>query len=1130
MKPTQCETTVSPGAPPPASTTRPLFLVAAGLILISGVLVAMALYHLRGEAIQSGERLTASFAHVIEEQTERSIQLIDERLQTAVTGLGQLDAAGQLSEQTSRTLLKKQLKDLPFVRAFWVLNAEGRSKFDSDAGNTGLNYADRDYFQIYLTQPQTKFYVGRPVRSATTGAWLISVARPLQSAGGKFAGVVVAALEPRFFQSLWQQADLGDGSAIALWRRDGVLMMRSPTSDARMGEDFAAYSLFRKWLPGGPVGAFHDISPFEGDFRSFAYRTLSTQPDLIVVVSRSLEVMLKPWWEFAKLTLTIWAVKSAMLLVFCVLLNRMWKQRALTEAATREIAQRLALATDVASIGISDWDVNSGIFFATPICFTMLGDDPGDGRRSGEQWLERIHPEDRHIAGETIRDLLAGLACDYANEVRMRHADGSFRWVSGAGRVLAHNADGTASRILGVRIDITERKHAEIALQKAEERYRVLVEWAPEPVCVHRHGKMLYVNPATVKWLAAKSADELVGRSILDVVHPDSRHVVLSRLKDLADGDTNDTLYELKFAKLDGTVVDVEIRGTTILYAGAPATYVVMRDITALKEEEDALRKSEVALAEAQRVAQIGSWSWHAATDTVEWSDELFKILALELSSPALNFENQLKLFTVESAAHLTAAAQRAMQTGEPYDLELERKCDDGERRWVAVRGEARRSASGRIFGLRGTVQNITERKLADAMRASLEEQLRESQKMQAIGTLAGGIAHDFNNILATILGNTALARADLHDNASALQSLDEISKAGARARDLVQQILSFSRREPMQRKLTALAPVVDESVRLLRAAMPPRITLDVHCAADLQPVSADANQIQQIVINLVTNALQAMRDKPGHIAVRLGLVLLDEALTAMHPILHTMGVAQGTSLVRLTVIDDGPGMDAKTVARIFEPFFTTKPVDEGTGLGLSVVHGIVHAHDGAILVDSLPGKGATFTIYFPVTETPAIAHGSRHDAEAHSALAATPAHGSQHILYIDDDEALVFLVQRTLERRGYRVSGFTDQREALAALRSDPAAFDLVVTDYNMPGMSGLDVARAVRAIRLDLPLAVASGFIDEKLLAEAEGAGVRELIFKANAVEDLCDAFVRVMHKVGKAATADAPVGVIG
>ncbi|MEQ1516936.1 MAG: ATP-binding protein, partial [Usitatibacteraceae bacterium] len=270
------------------------------------------------------------------------------------------------------------------------------------------------------------------------------------------------------------------------------------------------------------------------------------------------------------------------------------------------------------------------------------------------------------------------------------------------------------------------------------------------------------------------------------------------------------------------------------------------------------------------------------------------------------------------------------------------------------------------IFGRVFSFTDITEQKRANAARESLEVQLRESQKMEAIGTLAGGIAHDFNNILATILGNTELARQDASDNAQALESLEEIRKAGTRARDLVQQILSFSRRQPTPRKLIALCPVIQESVRVLRATLPARVTIEVQCEPDVPPVLSDATQLGQVIINLATNAVHAMHGGPGRIDVRLDTVILDSTLLAANSMLRELDEKHSGPKVRLTVRDNGRGMDAATVSRIFEPFFTTKPLDEGTGLGLSVVHGIVRGHDGAIVVDSAPGKGATFTIYLP--------------------------------------------------------------------------------------------------------------------------------------------------------------------
>jgi PAS domain S-box-containing protein len=412
------------------------------------------------------------------------------------------------------------------------------------------------------------------------------------------------------------------------------------------------------------------------------------------------------------------------------------------------------------------------------------------------------------------------------------------------------------------------------------------------------------------------------------------------------------------------------------------------------------------------------------------------------------------------------------------------------------------------------TWHDISARKKVEAARLSLETQLRESQKMEAIGTLAGGIAHDINNIIATILGNVELARQDAGANRRTLESLDEIRKAGRRASDVVQQILSFSRRQPTEHRAIALPSVIAEAVRLLRATLPARVALDLHCEDETPAVLADATQIQQVIINLVTNAMQAMQGKPGRVQIHVNTVDLNAALADRYPELRALHARRQGPVVRICVADNGPGMDAATQARIFEPFFTTKPAGEGTGLGLAVVHGIVESHHGAIIVNSTPDMGTTFTLYLPVAEKPPAEPPA--DAVATAPIQTAQAPGDLRILYLDDDESLVFLVNRMLGRRGYRVSGFINPREALDALQADPALFDLIVTDFNMPGLSGLDVAREVRSLRGDLPVVIASGFIDDELRAKAEAIGVREVIFKANAIEDLCDAFARVAQAV--------------
>ena len=428
--------------------------------------------------------------------------------------------------------------------------------------------------------------------------------------------------------------------------------------------------------------------------------------------------------------------------------------------------------------------------------------------------------------------------------------------------------------------------------------------------------------------------------------------------------------------------------------------------------------------------------------------------------------------------------------------------------------------------------RDLTGRKKAEAHRNELEAQLRESQKMQAVGTMAGGIAHDFNNILSAILGNTDLAKADCGAESPAYESLVEIEKAGRRARDLVRQILTFSRNEPPLRTTVALPDVLHDTERLLRVTLPPAIELHLRTAADLPAILADPTQVEQALLNLCTNAIHAIGDSRGTVAVDAAAALPDQRL------FERLGLAPTQSYVALHVSDTGPGMDEATLQRIFEPFFTTKLVGQGTGLGLAVVHGVMRTHQGAVDVHSTPGLGSRFTLYFPVA---ALAPPDTADALAPvdstapaplappTPTAQAPGTGTgagtdaaaqrRHVMYVDDDEALVFLVQRLLRRRGYQVSGFTNPRLAEAALRADPHAYDLLVTDYNMPGYSGLDLVRTARAIRADLPVALASGYVTTEIEQAALAGGARALIHKPNDVEELCTTVQRLIQGDGTA-----------
>ena len=398
--------------------------------------------------------------------------------------------------------------------------------------------------------------------------------------------------------------------------------------------------------------------------------------------------------------------------------------------------------------------------------------------------------------------------------------------------------------------------------------------------------------------------------------------------------------------------------------------------------------------------------------------------------------------------------------------------------------------------------RDLTASKAVEAHRNALETQLRESHKMQAVGTMAGGIAHDFNNILGAILGNVELAKQDAQDNPAALVSLTEIEKAGRRARDLVRQILTFSRNEPPRRNAVDMAEVVSDTARLLKVTLPPGAKLRVHSSADLPAVMADATQVQQALLNLCTNAVHAIGVDRGTVSIHLGR---SELKPEQH---ERMGLLPG-EYIALAVSDTGCGMDERTLERIFEPFFTTKQVGQGTGLGLAVVHGVMRAHRGAVEVHSALGAGSTFTLHFPAS------------AVAASAVLvpplvpgiALPGHG-KHVLYVDDDQALVFLVDRALTRRGFKVSTFTDPQAAVGALRAQPHAYDLLVTDYNMPGFSGVDLLREATTVRPDLPVALASGYVTAEIEKDAFAAGALALIHKPNDVAELCDIVQRLVQ----------------
>ena len=382
------------------------------------------------------------------------------------------------------------------------------------------------------------------------------------------------------------------------------------------------------------------------------------------------------------------------------------------------------------------------------------------------------------------------------------------------------------------------------------------------------------------------------------------------------------------------------------------------------------------------------------------------------------------------------------------------------------------------------TVVDITERK-------KLEEQLRISQRLEAVGELAAGISHDFNNILTAISGNIRLGLADLPSGHCVRQNLEEIAKATARATKLVRQILSFSRQNAPKREPINLASVVDEAVTLLRAGLRANISLATDYASEMPAVLADSTQIHQIVMNLCTNAADAIGEKQGSIKIQIKKA--DGADVAS---ISNGRLLQAPYLL-LSVCDTGSGMDQHTLRRLFEPFYTTKPVGHGTGLGLSVVHGIVQQHGGTVRVQSAPGEGSRFDVYLPVTADQV--------AKENIAPREEPRGKGERILYVDDEEPLVLLMTKMLQRLGYEVSGCPDAHKALELFRNNPQNFDAVITDLSMPGMSGMEFARQLLQIRPGTPIIITSGYIRSQDNVAVRKLGLADIRLKPDTVQEL-------------------------
>ncbi|MEP7242777.1 MAG: CHASE3 domain-containing protein [Gammaproteobacteria bacterium] len=748
----------------------------------------------------------------------------------------------------------------------------------------------------------------------------------------------------------------------------------------------------------------------------------------------------------------------------------------------------------------------------------------------------------QHVVDQ-MRDMLAVAREGTPDPQWLREATGELRARMGAVRTQVAQMQGVESALLAERLQIAARARvtaewatallallgmalvvlAVVVNHRGGARLRRSEQWLSTTlssigdgvIATDSQGNLRFLN-SVAESLTGWPMNEAQGLpldSVFRIVNEDTGAVVESPVKQvlrsgLVVGLANHTLL----IRRDGV-------STPIVDSGAPikdeqnkihGVVLVFRDDTQPRAAEAALRahvaeregalrtleQTEQRLRLATEGAELGTWDLDLLTDRVVWNSQMYRIMGIDPATE-LTREARRSRAVQEDMPLLDQALETARRerTGFQFEYRISR-VPDASLRWVSVRGRYFYDDQGKAVRIVGVSQDVTERR-------QLEDRVRQTQKLDALGTLAGGIAHDFNNILAMMRGSLLVAEAEIPPGHSAAPALAEIIRSWSRARDLVRQILTFGRQQEQDRKLIALDAVVGDALKLLRSTLSAAIDIQFRPAQSLPTVMADASQIHQIVMNLGINASQAIGREQGLISVDLDVLPID-APTA----LSTAELAPG-KYVRLRFGDNGVGMPADVQAKIFEPFFTTKAIGVGTGLGLSVVRGVMKNHDGAITVYSEPGKGTQFNLYFPAI------YGV---AEPVSESVAPARGGGQRILYLDDEPSLVELGKVLLTRLGYTVAGFTDARAALEAFNAAPDAFDLVLTDLSMPGTSGLEVAAEMLARRPDLPVLLASGYIRGEDAEEARRIGICETVWKPFTPNEIGNVISRVLAGTSK------------
>jgi len=759
-------------------------------------------------------------------------------------------------------------------------------------------------------------------------------------------------------------------------------------------------------------------------------------------------------------------------------------ERREAEDALRVSEQRYRQLAELLQEGIWMLDSNAVTTYVNPRMAEMLGYSVDE--MLGQSLFSFIDEKKYETITKHIENRKQGLKEHYDFEFNRK--DGRQIFTSLASCPLKDSNGAYMGSLIGVT-DVTARRHA-------EDLYKTLVEKSFAGVYIIQDGIIKFINEIIASY-SGYSTSDAIGAKALDFIHPQDKTATKTKAQQMLRGKCN-APYEFRIITKDGNFRWIMETVNPIVYDGKPAVLCNCMDITDFK---DAVRKvEEHELLESTILDTIPDAVLGLRERRIIFANKGAERVFGWKPEELIGKDTSILYRSTEEYARIGRTVYSSLENNAHCQMEMCCRHKDGReilcQFYTTVIGD--HLCQDKVVAV---YEDITAKRKEEQDKISLENQLRQSQKMEAIGTLAGGIAHDFNNILGAIIGNTEMALMDLKSDTHLEKYLRRLCNASERATDLVKQILTFSRQDEKAMQPLKISPLIKEVMKLIRASLPSSIRIQQEISAYPDMVLADPTQIHQVIMNLSTNAAHAMRAEGG--TLKISLTNLDVKADE----LFIYPVPAPGSYLKLTVSDTGHGMEPSVQERIFEPFFTTKKQGEGTGMGLSVVHGIAKNHGGALTVESEPAKGSSFHVFLPALQE----EGGSITDEAKGAIP----RGTERVLFVDDEADLVSLAEDMLTRLGYKVVGQTDSMEALHLFNMRPELFDIVITDQTMPNLTGKELAKKLIGIRPDIPIILCTGYQSEIASEGKQSPGISESILKPVARRTIAEAIRRALDR---------------